>query len=67
MCVTYHVLDAAKHRCGQHPQEEGHQVEASEDPDQDVKSVNFLTALYSNKLIVVVEVTSTAEQKQNSF
>ena len=64
--MSYPVLEAAQHRCGEDACEEGHEVQASERPNQNVQSENFLTALYSNKLIVVAEVASTAEQN-NSF
>lgn len=31
--MSYQVLHAAEHRCGQYPCEEGHEVQAGEDPD----------------------------------
>lgn len=65
--VSYRVLDAAEHRCGQYPCEEGHKVEAGEGPDQNVDGENFLAASYSNKLIVVAEVASTAEKTTALF
>lgn len=66
VCVSYQVLDAAQHSCGEYACEKGHEVQYSEGPDQNVQCENFLTAAHSNKLVVVAEIASTAEQN-NSF
>ncbi len=63
VCGSYCVLDAAQHRCGKDAGEEGHEVQAGENPNENVESENFLTASYSNKVIVVAEVASTAQQQ----
>lgn len=61
--VSYHVLDAAQHCRGQDAHEEDHKVKASETPDEEVQNENVVTALDSNKLIVVAEVSSTKISK----
>jgi len=64
--MSYKVFDAAQHCSGQYPCEEGHEVQAGKSPNQNVQREDFLTALYSNKLIVVAEIASTADIKSNN-
>lgn len=63
--VHYQVLNAAQYCCGQQACEEGHEVEAGQDPDQSVQSQDVPAVPHTNKLIVVVQVASTAEQDSN--
>lgn len=62
--MSYQGLDVSEHGSSQDPREKRHEVQAGEGPDQNVQRENFLTALYSNKLKVIIHIVSTGKQSK---
>jgi len=60
---THHVFETAQYSSGQDSKHEGQKVEGSKDPEENIQRKDLLTTLHTNKLIVIVQISSTGEKK----
>ncbi len=62
--MPHHVFDTAQHSSGQDSTHEGQQVKSGQDPEENIQREDLLTALHTNKLIVIVQISSTGKENK---